>query len=157
MAWIEAADVEVLLQTDLSTDSNIDPLIAHVQLLAELEVGEQDAPSSQLKAVLAQCVARFWQAGQNARVNPAAMTLDQAGPFSFQAAQPGAAGLGLTDREKEMLRKAAGAVSPMWVQPTYRNDSIETPPVYDDGLGDELDPVDILAGAQLYMTRPDTR
>lgn len=154
MAWITAEPVEVLLQTPLSSDTYIDGLIDHAQALAELEVGEQASPSNGLKAVLAQIVARMWQAGKNAQANPAAMSMEVAGPFTFQTMSPGVAGLGLTDREKAALRKAVG-VSPFWIQPTMANEVLETPQYDGVGLGDDLDPVDILAAAQGGMIRPD--
>lgn len=122
--WIEAEAVETLLQQSLASDTYIDNLIAHAQGLAEIEVGTQDTPSSGLKAILAQIVARMWQAGQSANMNPAALQGDVAGPFSYQNPNAGAAGLGLTNREKNDLRKAAGK-SGLWVQPLTRGPGLE--------------------------------
>jgi hypothetical protein len=154
MAWIDKDAVEVLLATELDNDRYIGTLIDHAQSLAEIEVGEQDTPTAQLKAVLCQIVARMWQAGQNARVNPAAMSMEVAGPFTFQTQNAGVAGLGLTDREKALLKKAAG-IGPLWVQPTYIGERLETAPVHDDEvLADTLDPIEILAAAQADMPRP---
>lgn len=155
MAWITAAPVEILLQTELEADAYIDGLIDHAQALAEMEVGAQADPSAALKAVLAQVVARMWQAGQNAKQNPAAMSMEVAGPFTFQTMTPGVAGLGLTDREKALLRKAVGA-SPFWVQPTYRNDTLETAPTdTEEQFIDATDPVDAWMLANADMVRPE--
>lgn len=124
-AWITSEPVAVLLQTDLSTDAYIDDLIDHAQHLAELEVGEQDTPNAKLKAVLAQIVARMWQAGQSAQQNPAALQSEWTGPAGYQAPRAGAAGLGLTDRERSDLRRAVGLEGGLWVQPTSRGDDLE--------------------------------
>lgn len=155
-AWIDVDDVEVLLQTDLTDDEYIGATIDHAQTLAEMEVGDQDAPSKALKSTLVQIVARMWQAGQNARVNPAAMAQDVAGPFSFQSPQAGAAGLGLTNREKAQLKKAVGK-GDLWVQPLTRGDTLETAPIANDVLVDEQDPIERLAAAQADMPRPPIR
>lgn len=153
MAWIESSAVAVLLQTDLDDDTYVDALIDHAQALAEMEVGAQDDPGAGLCATLAQIVARMWQAGQNARVNPAAFSMDTAGPFTQQTQQPGVAGLGLTNLEKKQLRKAAG-VGSLWVQPTYIADRLETPPQHDEWDADTADPLETLAAAQGDMPRP---
>lgn len=154
MAWIEAEAVAVLLQTELDDDVYVPALIDHAQSLAEIEIGEQAAPSARLRAVLAQIVARMWQAGRNAQLNPAALTQDVAGPFSFQAGQvAGAAGLGLTNREKSLLRKAVGR-GDLWVQPTYRGASTELGPIGDDELRDETDDLELLVSAQGEMIAP---
>lgn len=130
MAWITSAKVGVLLQTDLSSDTWIDDLIDHAQALAEAEVGTQTEPvSNALQAVLAQIVARMWQGGQSAQVNPAALTMEQTGPFAMQNPNAGAAGLGLTDREIKALRRAAGKLA-VGILPTTRGD-METPWVID--------------------------
>lgn len=152
MAWITTDAVTVLLQTDLTDDEYVEALINHAQALAEVEVGTVAEPSAGLKAVLAQVVARMWQAGKNAQVNPAAMTMEVAGPFTFQTATAGVAGLGLTNREKDQLKKAAGS-SPFWVQPTTRGDILETPPITDDE-SDTTDAIELLASAQADMPRP---
>jgi len=152
MAWITKSDVAVLLQTDLDDDQYIDGLITQAQGLAEIEVGALDEPSAGLKAAVAQIVARMWQAGQSAKANPAGMQSQMAGPFNFQDTQGGAAGLGLTNREKNLLRKAAGKGG-LWVQPTSRGDDLETPPNH-RVLEDALDPIDKLAAAQTDLWRP---
>jgi hypothetical protein len=151
-AWIASDAVATLLQTDLGDDSHIDALIAHAQALAEIEIGAQASPGAGLQAALAQIVARMWQAGQSAQINPAALTQDQVGPFGFQNPNAGAAGLGLTNREKALLRKAVGK-GDLYVQPTTRGDRLETAPIHDE-LEDPNDPVDSLAGAQADMTTP---
>lgn len=152
--WIEPEAVGTLLQRNLGGDTYIEKLIEHAQSLAEIEVGEQSDPSSKLQAVLAQIVARMWQAGQSAQVNPAAHQSGTAGPFTFQDSNPGTAGLGLTNREKSLLKKAAG-VGDLWVQPLTRGDRLETAPgVYDVVEEDELDPIDQLAGAQADLNYP---
>ena len=133
MAWIESTQVDVLLQTDLSDDSYVTALIGHAQSLAENEIGTQDDPSTGLQAVLAQIVARMWQAGQSAQVNPAALQSDTTGPFTFQNPNAGAAGLGLTNREIKALRKAAG-LRQVGILPTTRGD-LETPAVVDSYFG----------------------
>lgn len=151
MAWINKSAVAVLLQTDLDEDPFIDALIDHAQGLAEIEVGEQDDPSTGLQSALAQIVARMWQAGQSAKVNPAGLQGQMAGPFNVQNPNGGAAGLGLTNREKALLRKAAGKTG-LWVQPTSRADDLETPPTHRD-LEDPTDPIDQLAAAQIDLRR----
>lgn len=107
-AWITSSDVEVILRRSLAGDEWIDGLIWHAQFLAEIEIGEQDAPTNRVKAVLAQIVARLWQDGESARVNPAGLAMEVAGPFTIQDASPGTAGLGLTNREKAAIKRAAG-------------------------------------------------
>lgn len=149
MAWITSANVGVLLQTDLSADTWIDDLIDHAQALAEGEVGTQDSPSNALKAVLAQIVARMWQGGQSAQVNPAALTMEQTGPFAMQNPNAGAAGLGLTDREIKALRKAAGKLT-VGVLPTTRGD-LETPHVIESYYGLSDSTVETMAGLNSTM------
>lgn len=144
--WITRSRVETVLQTSLSDDPYIEDLIEHAQGLAEIEVGKQTAPSAGLKSVLAQIVARMWRAGQSAQVNPAGVQSETAGPFTYQDPNARSAGLGLTDREKKALRKAAG-VSGLYVQPTIRADALETPPTR-DLVEDVKDPIDKLASAQ---------
>lgn len=122
MAWITSDDVKIVLHRDLSSDEFIGGLIDHAQHLAELEVGTQDTPNDKLKAVLAQIVGRMWQAGESARMNPAGVMSETAGPFNYQDPNAGVAGLGLTNREKQDLKKAAG-VSGLWIQPTSRSDT----------------------------------
>lgn len=151
MSWITERQVSTLLQTDLSDDPHIDGLIAHVQGLAEVEIGEQATPSAGVQSITAQIVARMWQAGQSAKINPAALQSDTVGPFTIQDPNAGAAGLGLTNREKASLKKAVGKTG-IWVQPTTRGD-IETPPIHEDALVDALDPINVLAAAQLGITR----
>jgi hypothetical protein len=132
-AWIDHVPVGVLVQTDLSGDDYIEGLIAQAQGLAEVEVGTQATPSAGLKAVLAQIVARMWQAGKSAQVNPAAMQSETVGPFNYQNPNAGTAGLGLTNREKAALRKAAG-VTGLWIQPTTRGE-VETAPIHENRQG----------------------
>lgn len=122
--WIEPAEVATLLQTDLGTDSFVGDLIRHAQALAELEVGTQEAPNARLKALLAQIVARMWQAGKSAQQNPAALQGEWTGPSGYQNPHAGAAGLGLTNRERADLRRAVG-LGGLWVQPTSRGDDLE--------------------------------
>jgi hypothetical protein len=125
-AWITSEIVGVLVRTDLSADTFIDDLIDHVQGLSENEIGEQADPSNGLKAVFAEIVARKWRAGRAAEMNPAGFQSDSAGPYSMS--DPGAragVGLGLTDREKQDLRRAVG-LGGMWLQPTSRSDRLET-------------------------------
>lgn len=147
MSWITIRQVETVLQTDLDADPYISDLIDHAQGLAEVEVGAQATPSNKLKSVLAQIVARMWQAGQSAKQNPAGVGMEVAGPFTVQHTNAGVAGLGLTDREKKLLRQAVGK-SGLWVQPTYRDNDLETAGRYNDPLEDTTDPIDTLASAQ---------
>lgn len=149
--WITVRQVASLLQTDLDADPYIDDLLTHVQGLAEAEIGVQDTPTAGLQSVVAQITARMWQAGQSAKINPAALQSDTTGPFTFQDTNAGAAGLGLTNRERAALKKAVGR-SGIWVQPTTRGD-IETPPIHEDALDDPVDPINILAGAQVGISR----
>ena len=59
MAWIEPADIVAVFPTDASTEG----LIAHVQALAEVVIGEQTEPvTSQLAAVMVQITHRFYLA-----------------------------------------------------------------------------------------------
>jgi hypothetical protein len=153
--WITPDRVAAILKTDLSGDPWILELIAQAQGLVEIEVGPQTAPSVGMQAALAQIVARMWRAGEDAKANPPGNQQQTVGPFSFQNNNGGAAGLGLTNREKAAVRKAAGK-SGLWVQPTSRGDHLETAP---NGarVADLTDPVDILAGAQANMPRPQPR
>jgi hypothetical protein len=153
MAWIDSARVETLLQRDLSEDPWIDGLIDHAQGLAEIVIGAQTEPvANRLQSALAQIVARMWQAGQSAQINPGALQSETTGPFTFQDVRAGAAGLGLTNREKELLRSAVGKTG-LWVQPTTRGDHLETAPVHHAELEDTTDPIDVLAGAQIDVQR----
>lgn len=145
-AWITKEDVEVILQTELDADTYIDGLIDHAQALAELEIGTQDSPNSKIKAVLANIVGRMWQAGQSARMNPAGMQSQTTGPFNYQDPNAGVAGLGLTNREKADLRKAAGINPGMWVQPTTRGLGLETAPYCRPGIPDPASLVDVVGG-----------
>jgi len=151
MPWITIDPVEAVLQTDLSADSYILELIDHAQGLAEIEVGAQATPNAGLKSILTQIVARMWQAGQSAKMNPAGLQSETTGPFTFQNVNAGVAGLGLTNREKAQLRKAAGLTG-IWVQPTSRGDHLETAPSHDE-LEDATDPIDTLAAAQQDLHR----
>lgn len=155
-AWITHADVGALVHLDLSEDEWIEATIAHAQGLAELEIGEHDDPSQGLKSTLAQIVARMWQAGESARTNRPANTGGQAGPFAFQNPHAGAAGLGLTEREKKQLRKAVGKGS-LFTQPTTRGDQLATPGRRSSGVSDPLDPIDQLASAQAGVRPPGGR
>lgn len=144
MAWITEADVSAAVQTDLSDDQWIDATIDRAQALAEVEVGEQDEPGDGLKAVLTEISARMWRAGKMAEANPAGLQQETTGPFGYQAPQAGAAGLGLTDREKKALRDAAG-LSPIGTLATTRSNEydhgLDTPPVIEqDPLVDAFDP-----------------
>jgi hypothetical protein len=149
MAWITPHQVSPLVGRDLAGDEWIEQLIGHCQGLAEVEIGVRTEPvPAGLQSVLADIVARFWRATKMAEANPAGFQQDQTGPFMVTAPQAGAAGLGLTDREKKLLRKAVGQ-SPFWVQPLSRADQLETPPItrvdidsldnYGSGLTDKLD------------------
>lgn len=150
MAWIESDRVGTLLQTDLSADGYIDDLIDHAEALAEAEVGEQTEPvSAALQAVLAQIVARMWQGGQSAQVNPAALTMEQTGPFAMQNPNAGAAGLGLTNREIKALRRAAGKLA-VGILPTTRGD-LETPHVIDSWAGELDETVETMSGLNTTM------
>lgn len=108
MAWITRADVSPILRTDLTLDEWIDGLIDYAQGLAEVEIGAQEDPTVGLRSTLAAIVARMWQDGESARVNPAGFTQETTGPFGFQDQTPGTAGLGLTNREIAALKKAVG-------------------------------------------------
>lgn len=108
MAWITLDDVEPFVRIDLADDDTVDRLIAHAQLLAEVEIGDQDEPVSQkLSAVLTQIVVRMWRGSKEAELNPAGINQENLGPYGFQTQNSGA-GLGLTNAEKKLLRKAAG-------------------------------------------------
>lgn len=130
MAWIDSSEVEAILRRDLADDQWIDDLIDHAQGLAETEIGEQAAPSNRLRSQFAAIVARMWQDGESARINPAGLAMEVTGPFTIQDGSPGTAGLGLTNREKAALRRAVGKKS-IGVLQTTRGD-LETPPVIDD-------------------------
>jgi hypothetical protein len=130
MAWITKHQVEPVLRTELLTDQWIDGLIDHAQGLAEVEIGTQEEPSAGIQAILAQVVARMWQDGESARVNPAGFAQETTGPFGFQDTSPGTAGLGLTNREKGALRRAAG-LRVIGTLPTTRGD-LETAAVVGD-------------------------
>jgi hypothetical protein len=151
--WIKIDRLEAILRTDLRDDKYVLHLIDQVQGLAEAEIGEQATPSNALQSVFAEIVARKWQVGESARLNPAGFQSDTTGPFTIQ--DPGArtAGLGLTDREKLDLRKAIGKPPGLWVQPTTRGDRLETAPIHGDDLTDEADPVEILTAAQQDLGR----
>lgn len=126
MAWITSANVEAILQTDLSVDTWIDGLIDHCQALAEAIIGEQDTPNSATKAVLSQIVARMWRGGKQASSNPEGFqSASIAEEFSYTV-PTGAhidAGLGLTNREKKELRRAAGK-QPVWFITQTNEDSM---------------------------------
>jgi len=141
--WITSEQVSILLQTDLSTDPYIDGLIVHAQGLAEGVIGTQEEPvSAALQSELANIVARMWQAGKAAQGNPAGYQSETAGPFTIQDTRGGTVGLGLTDRERKALRRAAG-ISPLAVVSTTRNDWLETPGRDRlDELSDPADPLD---------------
>lgn len=144
MAWITEEQVSTLLQTDLSEDSYIDGLITHAEGLAEAIIGTQTEPvSAGLQSVLATIVARMWQAGKNAQVNPGAFSMEQTGPFAIQSPNAGTIGLGLTNREVKALRKAAGLLS-VGTLPTTRG-PLETPAVVDN-YGDTDPTVETWAG-----------
>jgi len=133
MAWITPSDVEPVLRTELTSDVFIDGLIDHAQGLAEVEIGEQDPPSNAVKAVLAQIVARMWQDGESARVNPAGFAMETTGPFTLQDTTPGTAGLGLTNRERQSLKRAVGQMQ-ISVLSTTRGD-LETAFVGEEPYG----------------------
>lgn len=156
MAWITFAAVEPLLDRDLSADDRIEDLIAHAQAKAEIEIGAQTEPvNAGLQAVLAEIVARFWQKSQSAKINPAALQSDTAGPFTIQDPNAGTVGLGLTNREKQELRQAAGKSS-FWVQPTSRGDRLETAPIHDDRRAVEADQLlDVAGGEPAVYFDPD--
>lgn len=143
MAWITSADVSAAVQTDLSGDPWIDATIDRAQALAEIEVGVQEGPGAGLKAVLTEIAARMWRAGKMAEANPAGLQQETTGPFGYQAPQAGAAGLGLTDREKNALSDAVGR-SPIGTLATTRSNEhdhgLDTPPVIvQDPLVDVFD------------------
>lgn len=127
MAWITRADVSPILRTDLTLDEWVDGLIDYAQGLAEVEIGAQDDPTVGLRSTLAAIVARMWQDGESARINPAGLSQETTGPFGFQDHNPGVAGLGLTNREIAALRKAVGR-NTLGVVSTTRGD-LETRPV----------------------------
>lgn len=151
MAWITFDQVEVLLQQNLDHDPYVIGLIDHAQGLAEVEIGEQEEPvSRRLQSVLANVVARMWQSGQSAQINPAGLQSETTGPHTIQDPRAGTAGLGLTDREKDQLRKAVGRTG-LWVQPTTRG-PLETAPGFRP-VEDPTDPIDRLAAAQIDVHR----
>src|SRR5690606_28266626 len=108
MPWIDSDAVEPLVRTDLSSDPWIDGLIDHAQSLAENLVGEHDAPSAGLQAVLANIVARMWRAGHAATVNPAGFQSETSPEYGYSVPTGPSfvAGLGLTNQEKRDLKKA---------------------------------------------------
>ena len=137
MAWITFAAVEPLVRADLSADPWIGGLIDNAQGLAEVEIGEQAEPiSTGLQAILAQIVARMWQDSMSAEANPAGMAGESIDGYSFQDRTPGTAGLGLTNREKAALKRAAG-ILPLTVVSTTRG-NLETGWV-DDDIADNED------------------
>jgi hypothetical protein len=118
MAWITPHQVGAVLHTDLSGDPWIDDLIEHVEGLCEVEIGEQDEPiSRRLAAVVTQIAARMWRAAVAAEGNPEGISQETIGAYSYS--QSTIAALGLTNAEKDSLRKAVGRTG-LWVQPTTR-------------------------------------
>lgn len=153
-AWITPQDVEKIVQLDLTEDEWITDLITHCQALAEVEIGEQETPTSRLKAIFAEIVASKWRAGQAAKINPAGEEAEGTGPFSVNHANARAAGLGLTDREIKQLKKAVGQ-SGLWVQPTTRGGGLETPPIHDDRRPSADELVDVVGGDPLVYIDPE--
>lgn len=135
MAWITSTDVEVVLQTDLSGDAWIDGLIDHVQGLAESVIGlvDDDDVTNRLKSVFAQIVARFWRSGKAAATNPQGYETERIDDYQYQYPAGGpsnVSGLGLTNREKKDLRRAAG-LRPVWAL-TIDNSPVEHGPEVND-------------------------
>lgn len=159
MAWIDASAVEPLLRQDLSADAYLPDLIAHVQGLIELEVGTvpvdatSSKPSASIQAVTAQIVARMYRETLKAEANPTDATLQQAGPFSMQQASSDTsrAGLGLTNREIDLLNRALGKQTGFWIQPTSRGDLLTAGP--ETEVYDELDPIEQVVSTQSQITR----
>jgi hypothetical protein len=110
MAWIAPADVTAVYPSDAPTKGFLD----HLQTLAEIEVGTQEAPiKACLKALLVDISHRL------------APTIDDDDPNVTQTSlgswsQSRKGGLGLTDREIAKLKKCAG-LSSLHVQPTTRS------------------------------------
>jgi len=111
MAWIDPTDV-----TDVYPSATVTAdLVAHVQGLAEVEIGDQTEPvSSKLAAVMVQIVHRF----SLAAAGDDNISQEALGPYSYTRAT--VSGLGLTKTEKRLLKKAAGQ-STFWVQPITRS------------------------------------
>lgn len=106
MAWIEPEAISDLIG-DTFDEGLIDFTIDHAQALAEIEVGEQEVPLPRgLKAVLTQIVIRMLRSFEEARTNPTGLTQESLGSYSYSIST--VAGLGLTNAEKKLLRKAAG-------------------------------------------------
>jgi hypothetical protein len=123
-AWIAPARIATLLRTELDADEYMVEFIAHVQGLAEVEVGPQEVPvSAGLASTFAEIVTRKYQATLDAETNPTGVSQESIGGYSWS--RYSVVGMMLTDAEKKALRKAAG-VSGMWVQPITRGDRLET-------------------------------
>ena len=132
MAWIEPADIVAVFPTDASTEG----LIAHVQALAEVVIGEQTEPvTSQLAAVMVQITHRFYLA-TDADGNIVQETL---GPHSYTRSST--SGFGLTNAERALLKQAIGE-SVLWVQPFTRGplETANTPFAPVDPAAFETDP-----------------
>lgn len=123
MAWIEPEAITDLLG-DTFDGGLVDFTIDHVQALAEIEVGEQVEPVSRgLKAATTQIVIRMLRSFEEARTNPSGVTQESLGNWSQSVTV--VAGLGLTNAEKKLLRKAAGKL-PVGVLQISRGDNLET-------------------------------
>lgn len=105
MAWIEPEAISNLLG-DTFDEGLTDFVIDHAQALAEIEIGEQDTPTSRVKAVMVGIVIRMLRSFEEARTNPSGITQEALGAYSYSVSS--VAGLGLTNAEKRQLRKAAG-------------------------------------------------
>lgn len=120
MSWITFEDLTAVYPAVASEDTDeIEALIAHVQGLATIEIGAQTEPVGVgLTAAMVQIVHRFYLASGD-DVNISQETL---GNYSYTRAQ--ISGLGLTNAEKKLLKKAAGQ-SGFWVQPITRSEDGE--------------------------------
>lgn len=124
-AWITPAEVDTVYGDVVTTDQ-----IAHVQGLAEVEVGPEDlVVTPGLRAVMVEIMHRFVQSLDSGNVKT-----EQLGPYSTTYAST--SGFGLTDREITKIRRAVGKHHPLWVQPTYRESDEDTswPTVLPDGI-----------------------
>lgn len=110
-AWITPPDVDAVYPGDIVTDAQI----AHVQRLAHVHIGDQDPPPDGLVGVMVEIMHRF----HDAKGSPTNVRTEQLGPSSTTYVS--VSGFGLTDREIDQLKQAAGVRPGLWVQPTYRH------------------------------------
>lgn len=119
MAWITPDQVAPILGHDLTDDPWIEGVVAHVEGLAEAEIGEPELPlSKKLTAVVVDIAVRLWRLSRASGYNLEGVSRESLGDFTSEQPQP-LAGFGLTNAEKDRLRRAVGN-NRTWVQPVTR-------------------------------------